>query len=421
MIIRLIGVLLLTTFLNSFAQEHDSCHTRYFASLALRESPYPAWQGIVSLTREEALLRKHYRFTYDDQQRLTSVSFWHRDHRDDPNHTANYFMRSSILQIDYEPGNEIYTYYDRFESPIALPDSTFREVYTLDQHGRRNGLRIENKEGDLIENRWGIARYEWTVEVDGAIVEDRFGLDGTPRTIRTGFPFQRIRLYYEPSGLLALMQNIDADGRLLNNETGVAQDHLQFDADGRWHGWRVLDADFNLKEGNGPGVAEGVNIPDEYGYETSLHYLDRHGEHIRGNYGFWVGRRTYDPFGNYDATWFEDPAGELTVNERLGYALADYTWDRSGRFLQSIAFFDANREPVLRKGGYHRMERTYNDRGLLATITFIDTDGRKVNRSDNGAAVYVFEYDERNRLLEVVRYPKDVDPSQAAEAPKGKG
>jgi len=404
---RLITLLLFMSCFTLEAQETTECQIRYFASVALRESPYPVFQGIVPLAPEEALLRKHYRFTYDEQQHLTSVSFWHRDQRDEPNHTANYFMRSSILRINYEPGREIYTYYDRFDHPISLPDETFREVYTLDERGRRVGLHIENKDGDLIENRWGIARYEWSVEVDGAIVEDRFGLDGTPRTIRTGFPFQRIRLRYEPNGLLALMQNIDAAGRLLNNETGVAQDRLQFDADGRWYGWRVLDADFNLKEGNGPGVAEGVNIPDKYGYETSLHYLDRHGKHIQGNYGFWVGRRTYDQYGNYDATWFENPEGERTINERLGYALADYTWDRSGRFLQSIAFFGVNREPVLRTGGYHRMDRTYNKQGLLATITFVDTDGQKVNRSDNGAAVYVYVYGERNQLLKVDRFSKD--------------
>jgi YD repeat-containing protein len=169
----------------------------------------------------------------------------------------------------------------------------------------------------------------------------------------------------------------------------------------------VLDANFKLMEGNGPGVAEGVNIPDEYGYETALQYLDRHGKHIQGNYGFWVGRRTYDRFGNYDATWFENPAGELAVNERLGYALANYTWDRSGRFLQSIAFFDTDRKPVLRKGGYHRMNRSYNDEGLLSKITFVDADGKMVNRTDNGAAVYDYVYDERNQLVKVHRFSKE--------------
>ncbi len=380
---------------------------RYFSSILLRESPYPYPQGIVPLTQKEALSRKHYRFMYNPKQQLIEVSFWHKNTRVDPNHTANYFMQTSIQRMSYFDDQQIVTYFDRFENPVTLGEGVIRDVYSLDEFGKRVHLHFEDVNGHKVENRWNISDYEWAVQLDGSVIEDRYDLKGQPQNLRTGFPFNRIRLCYEPNGMLALMQNIDSTGKLINNETGVAQDRLTFDALGRWYGWTVLDADNNLKEGNGPGVAKGVNIPDKYGYETKLHYEDRLGQSIKGRYGFYVGRRSYDEFGNYDATWFEDSQGNLKVNELHGYAYADYTWDTSGINLLSIAFYDAQKRPVMRKGGYHKMVRSYNPDGLLGKIAFYGTEDEKVNRSDNGAHYYEYKYHSNNALQERRRFDKE--------------
>jgi len=381
--------------------------TEYYSSVPLRESPYPRHRGIIPLTEQEAMSRKHYRLEYDEKNRLVSISFWHKNTRVDPNHTANYFMQTSIQRTAYEGNQEIITYYNRFGHPVTLAGGVFRDVYTLDDRGKRVHLHFENENGEKVENRWGISDYSWAVQQDGSVVEERFGLDGRARDIRTGFPFGRIRLYYEPNGLVALMQNIDAEGNLVNNETGVAQDRIEFDEAGRWYGWTVLDAEGNLKEGNGPGVAKGINIPDEYGYETYLRHEDRHGKAIKGHYGFYVGRRAYDQFGNYDYTWFEDPDGNPIINENHGYAYADYTWDEEGLNLLSIAFFDEKKEPVLRRGGYHKMVSAYDENGLNTKITFFGLNGERVNRSDNGAHYYLFEYDEKMNRSGVKRFDKN--------------
>jgi hypothetical protein len=233
----------------------NSQHTLYYSTIPLRESPYPRPQGVVCLTKDQALSRKHYRIEFDKKNRVVSTSFWHNVQREHPNHTANYFMQASIQKIEYSGNKEILTYYDKFENPVTLGGGVVKEIYVLDSLGKRMNLYFEDESGNRVENRWGIAEYSWEVQVDGSILEDRIGLDGEPRNIRTGFPFQRIRLCYEPNGLLALMQNIDEEGNLENNETGVAQDRIHFDEEGRWYGWSVLDSDGNLKEGNGPGVA----------------------------------------------------------------------------------------------------------------------------------------------------------------------
>lgn len=382
-------------------------HTAYYASLPLRESPYPKYQGIVPLSENEAMARNHYRFEYDSRNRPVSVSFWHQNMLIAPNHTANYFFQAAIQRIAYKPGKEIVTFYDRFNNPMTLTGGVVREVYTLNERGKRTSLHFEDANGNKVENRWGIAHYEWEVQRDGSVVENRYGLNGEAKSLRPGFPFNRIRLYYEPNGMLALMQNIDEDLKLVNNETGVAQDRLQFDEEGKWYGWNVLDASNQLKEGNGPNVAKGINIPDEFGYETSVRYEDRSGNARKGSYGFWRGLRSYDAYGNYDITWFEDQFGKPALNDQTQFCYADYTWDAEGLNLLSIAFLGVNKEPVLRRGGYHRQLREYDASGLLVKLSYLGLDGQLINRADNGVAYMLYEYDDRNRRTVSKRYSKD--------------
>ena len=90
------------------------------------------------------------------------------------------------------------------------------------------------------KNSWGIYEYLWEQQIDGSVIENRINRSGEPVALRPGFEFYSIRLYYEHNGVLALMQNIDSVGNLVENRTGVAQDKLHFDKKGRWLGWTVF-------------------------------------------------------------------------------------------------------------------------------------------------------------------------------------
>ncbi len=183
---------------------------------------------------------------------------------------------------------------------------------------------FQNEEGDKIENNWGVASYTWELHDDGSVVEERFNLRGEPQPLRPYFPFHRIRLHYDSNGYISLMQNIDAVGNLKDNETGVAQDKIEFDSEGRWLGWRVLDKKGNPTEGNGPNVARGINTPTEFGYESAIRYEDRHGRPLRKRHGFWGSKRFYDAFGNMSYSVFADSLGQPAPNEITGYTYAMY-------------------------------------------------------------------------------------------------
>lgn len=379
----------------------------YYSTIALRESPYPDFQGVVQLSEAQAFKRNHYRFEYDENFRLIRIGFYLRDQLREPNHTANYFFTTPAQSIEYRDQLEIRTFQDRFGNAVSQRGA-FREVYQLDDEGRRTALHFENETGQKVENDWGISRYIWEHQNDGSVVEKRYNLNGALQPLRPGFEFYSIRLYYEAHGTLALMQNIDEQGKLLNNDSGVAQDKLLFDKSGKWYGWRVLDKEHQLKSGNGPNVATGINIPDEYGYETSVRYEDDRGNARKNAYGFWGSKRIYDHFGNYDYTYFIDSLGKPGMNTISGYCYAEYSWDRSGLKRLKTELLDMNSKPVLHaKAGFATIEYTYNDDDQLIKVEYLDLDGNLTNRKDSGLAYIVYEYGEDHKLIGTRRFKKD--------------
>ena len=138
----------------------------YYSTIPLRESPYPDFKGIVRLSEGEALSRNHYRFEYDDTFRLKNVSFLLGNTLRKPNHTANYFFTTPLQKFEYKDRKEIRTFYDRFENQTTQR-GVYREVYTINHLGKKTGLHLEDKEGNKIENAWGISDYKWEHHHDG--------------------------------------------------------------------------------------------------------------------------------------------------------------------------------------------------------------------------------------------------------------
>lgn len=378
----------------------------YYSTIPLRESPYPNFKGIIRLSKEEALRRNHYRFEYDDKFRLKSVSFRLGKILRNPNHTANYFFTTPLQKFDYTEGKEIRTFYDRFENQTTQRN-VYREVYAINHLGKKVGLHFEDREGNKIENTWGISDYEWKHQSDGSVIESRYDLRGVIKPLRPHFDFDRIRLYYDQGGVISLMQNIDSVNNLLENKTGVAQDNLIFDNDGRWLGWNVLNKEHELHRGNGPNVAKGINTSNKYGYEASIRYEDIDGSPIINAHGFWGSKRFYDKHGNYSNTHFIDSLENPDINEKSGYCYAIYTWDKRGLNREQIELFDIKKKPILHKShGYSIIKYEYDSDDNIIKTSYLDIAGEKIDRTDNGVSYITYSYDEKNVLIETKRYDK---------------
>ncbi len=392
---------------NSISGIIDNSMIEYYATIPLRESPYPGKQGVIRLTKDEAMELNHYQFVYNKNFKLKSISFCLGNELINPNHTSNYFFTTSQQKFEYIDNLEIRTFFDRFGNQ-RTQRKAFAEIYTLDALGKYKSLHFEDDNGNQIENSWGISKYEWEIQNDGSVIENRHNLKGEDKALRPGFEFYTIRLHFDQNGFLALMQNIGKNDNLVENSSGVAQDKLHFDKDGRWLGWTVLDKNDQIKRGNGPNVAKGINIPDRYGYESSIRYEDIDGTSIINAHGFWGGKRYYDKYGNYDFTHFIDSLGNIGINEKSGYATSKFTWSDDGRNRLSIQLLGLNNEPVLHKTrGYALLKQEYDSHKKLIRSSYYGIDKEPVNRTDNGISYITYQYDQKAKLIGNGRFDKD--------------
>ncbi len=380
----------------------------YYSTVAFVETPLNYLNGSIPLTEEEALQRNHYRFSYDALHRLVSVAFYNGQNPRSPNHTANLFTLAHRMEFTYEPDEEKITFYGTNGEQINVLGDCREFVYSLDDKGYRKSLIFIDGAGQQVENDWGIVRYEWNYLADGSVIENRFNRKGESVAIRPGFEFYRLRLYFNPLGHIALMQNIDSDGNLVENSSGASQDRITTNADGNFVKWEVLDNDSALEKGNGPDVAIGIQEFNEYGYEVALEHRDEHNKLIYNNYGICKSKTSFDRFGNIIERRFYDEENNPSRHTKAGYHMLKIQWDTSGNQRDSLSYYDMDGTPIEhRTRGYHKVRYSYNGDDFLEQISYLDRNGHLVNRKDNGAAYIKYAYDAKGQRSGVALY--DVD------------
>ena len=372
----------------------------HYASIAFRESPFEDMVGTHRLTQAQARSRNHYRFAYAADRRLISLTFALGDIPRSPNHTANALSEAPVIEICYPPGMEVRHFRDPHGNPIYTRGNVAEERYVLDGSGYRTALTFHGADGQPVENGWGIARYDWSMQKNGSVIEDRYDGRGRPAEIRPGFPFFKLRLNYGPNGWLALMDNIDAEGELLQNPLNAAQDKLEYRANGEMQAWNVYDAQQRRAEGNGPQVARGIRGFNADGMEVSERYEGDDGKAISNAYGFTRTHATFDHYGNMLSRFNQDASGAPIDNPRTGYAGYVMSWDAAGLHRLSMEYRDANGQPAVHsERGYHRLVERYDAAGDRVEIQYQLPDGTPVARLDTGVASERFEYDQRHRLI----------------------
>lgn len=374
----------------------------YYSTVTFVETPLTYLKGSIPLTKEEALQRNHYRFTYDELHRLTSISFYNGNTPRDPNHTANHFTLAHRMEFTYESGKEKINFYGIGGQQIDVMGGCREFVYELDDNGFRKSLHFANGESDKVENAWGIYRYQWTYLDDGGVIEDRFDKVGKPVSIRPGFKFFRLRLYFNSLGHIALMQNIDQDGNLTENGSGASQDRITMNAEGNFFQWEVLDNNSELEKGNGPNVAIGILEINKYGYEVGMEQRDEDNKPIYNHYGICRSRTDYDRFGNIVERRFYDEGNSPSNHKFAGYHKLKIKWDSTGNRRDSLSYYDVEDRPTEHHTrGYHMVKYTYNDDNLLEQISYLDAHGNLVNRKDTGVAYMEYGYDDNGQRSNV--------------------
>jgi hypothetical protein len=388
----------------------------YYAHMPFRETLFADLRGIYPITAIEAKRLKHFRFVYDARERPVEVSFRLGDETQNLNISRNALTFTPVIRIQYEDGEEIRTFYDRFMNP-TLANGVFREEYELDEDGNRVSLKFYDVEDNRIESEWDIYAYEWSVDRRGTVTETRSGSQGEPVSIRPHFPFYCLKLHYDQRGLLALMENYGKTcAELTLNNLNAAQDKLQYNARGGIYAWNVYNAEEERSAGNGPMVARGIMERDLLGHTTREYYEDADGKIMTNAYGWTNTYATVDEFGNMVARFNHDADGKRINNPQLGYSGYVIDFDESGKHRTSLTYQNADGGPAIHlTRGYHAVRTEYDDEGNRIRTRFEDSAGNLVNRKGFCAAVFQYSYDHRNRLVSMRLFDEKLMPARHCE------
>lgn len=322
---------------------------KYYRNMVFRESPIEDYRGRYEIDATTAKDVIHFRFHYDDKNRLIEVSRRVGDQlTQNDGSFPGFFWWAPRVKIEYSPGRETRWFTDVAGERTAAHGKVFRMEFSLDAQGRRSRLNYFDQDGKPVDCEWGIHEYRWTHPAKGVVIEERSNLTGEPATMRSDLLFQRVRLEFGKDDLLDFVYNIDANGELVDNPHGAAVDRIVYDLQQNFIRWQVYDKARRPKNGNSPMVAMGEYTYDEHGNSLSLRGYGEQGE----NRGFaWSGgmeRFLYDQRGNITSMGNTDLDGKLVREQRVEYS-ADGTrldwlkhYDGTGKPDPKARFFALN-------------------------------------------------------------------------------
>ncbi|WP_374659021.1 hypothetical protein [Inhella sp.] len=382
----------------------------YYAELSFWESPVQALRPQSAISAAEAQTRSHFRVRRDEQGRITEFSYRLGDEiRDIEGFSGNLYLSAPLTRIRYEGDTEVHTFFNRFGHPIEVAGRS-KSIYRTDRFGRYLSLRYENAKGEPAANAWGVREYRWIYPADGSVIEDRVDAKGTRLVHRGGFEFKRIRMVFDPRGHLSLMQNIDAEGQLLNTKSGAAQYRYFYDNLGRFIRWEVYDA--QGRPALGPTNTAGEEN-DYQGHDlASITFFGVQGKPALHDSGAARWLLKHDQFGNTTSVSYTGLKGE-PVRNRYGIGQTRYHYAADGRFLNGTSFHDIDGTPVVdSEFGFAATRITRDPMGQVRKLEYLDVHGQAVNRRDTGVAYLTYAYDAKGVRTETLSFDTAGKPVQ---------
>jgi len=167
-----------------------------------------------------------YHFIYDEKGKLIKVEYLKSGKlQNDP-----YFGVARII-IEYSEGYEKRIFQDAKGKPKANSDGVYSIRLKLDENNNPISLFNYDKEGNLTEDKYGVAQYLWTLDKKGWRIKSiRIDKDGERITDNNGY--YELRWKYDGKGNIIERSNHGKDGQLLEGKDGVAITRMKYDENG---------------------------------------------------------------------------------------------------------------------------------------------------------------------------------------------
>ncbi len=308
---------------------------RYYRHLRFSETPFDLFTGNHEITSDEAQSVNHYKLIYDEDSRLTSIEYMRGDELLRGSSTG-----ASRIRISYEGNKEIHHFFDHNGEPTTWSGVT-TAVYELDEYGTRKGLQFLDKEGNLTENRNGIAWFEWQVLPTEQVRENRYNLAGEETVLNEFCPFYELRFSYDDNGWVRDMANYQGDSMYnctVENcgDIGVSFFAFDYNDAGDLTSFTVRSLTGQLSNLYW-GWARFENKYDENGYTIENVMYDQDDEPLSGM-SVPVTQMVYNEQGSVVERKNMDIARNLINDPETGVSVVRYVYDETGHPTDTLSF-----------------------------------------------------------------------------------
>lgn len=347
--------------------------TEYYRHLLFRESPYSDIKGVHQIDKTKAQKETHYRFVYDDQNRVIEVSHRLGDFLiNDNDNWDSFIWFSPKMTVEYKENQEIRHFFNRLDDKIETHGKMYKAIFDVDENGKRTAVKFYDKEDNPSENAWNIHTYQWTDLGDGNVLEKRFNLKNEPQPFRPDFTFYTVRLEFGNDDLLDFVHHLDKDGNRINNTMKAAMDRIVYDQEGNFSRWMVFDKDLKPVEGNAPEFAIGEHLYDARGNKVELRGFDIIGRNKAWPNGGARVLNTYDSYNNQVEVKILDLKGNVLQHVKREYS-------KDGRRIEWIKYLDANGELNMPKGApFAAIKFEYAEDGSMSGRKRFDANLKEV-------------------------------------------
>lgn len=320
-------------------QTETESNVKYYRNIQFTETPWDIEKGTHSLTADEAKTVNNYKFTFNENNQLTSIEFNRNGVLLDYASTG-----AAKITFTYDGDKQIKHFFNAKNEAIKNGGASVYE-YTLNNSGMRTALRFLDENGEPIENRNKIHNFAWKKLEDGMIQEVRFNLAGENMVMNPFCPFYELRFSYDDNGYLTRMANYE-DDTLYNctaencGENGVSYFAFQNNERGDLLNFEVYNT-AGLLSNLYWGWAKRVNVVDENGYVVESTQFDQDDEYLGGK-NVPVTQMVYDEHGALVKRIAMDENKNIVNNPNNGVAIEEYKYDDAGNRIETLRYDKEN-------------------------------------------------------------------------------
>ena len=194
------------------------------------------------------------------------------------NHVSPHIPMRGIYEITAEAA-ENRTFYNKENQPVVNIKGVFKEEYTYDADGFKSSLKFYDQKGQPMESNWNIASYQWEKH-QGLVVERRYNLKGELVKISPYFDFLITGIKYNEQGFPMANYNLSETLEIKENNWGVASYQDKYDQNGNHIEYAYYNKDNQLTPA-AYGFAVGRKTYDSFGNVTKEEYLGTNLQHLR--------------------------------------------------------------------------------------------------------------------------------------------